>query len=195
VSAKACARFLYVALTPLFNIRLCSPERFALDASTLETNFKRLQQRVHPDLYASRSGTEQALSARLSTDINVAYSVLRDPVSRAQYILELHGHDAIGEAVGTHASDPALLMRVMEARELLEDRSSSPAAVEALQAEIRGAADAATADVDAAITAGDYARAAAATIALQYFSKILLEITERMERDADASAVKRPGAS
>lgn len=159
------------------------PQRFALDSTALDRNFKRLQQKAHPDLYGSRSAREQALSARVSSDINVAYEVLRDPVSRAQYLLQLQGHDAIGEAVGTHASDPALLLQVMEARELLEAHDTPHEAVISLSKDISSAISATLVALEESFNSADYVQAAAATVALQYYSKLALEIADRLERD------------
>jgi len=42
----------------------------------------------------------QEISAAASSQMNTAYRVLRNPATRAQYLLQLHGIDAIGEAAG-----------------------------------------------------------------------------------------------
>ncbi len=153
----------------------------------MDKSFKRLQQKAHPDLYGSRSAKEQALSTIVSSDINVAYQVLRDPVSRAQYLLQLNGHDAIGDTVGTNMSDPELLMRIMEARELLEAHETKLDDVISLQSEIQNLADGAVVAIDSALASSDFALAASATVALQYYSKLLLETKEFLENRTDAT--------
>jgi hypothetical protein len=77
------------------------PERFDLSVPALEASFKGLQRSVHPDLFAQKTPVEQSLSAVASSQLNVAYRVLRDPISRAQYLLKLRGIDALGEGRGT----------------------------------------------------------------------------------------------
>ncbi|KAG0325798.1 hypothetical protein BG004_003114, partial [Podila humilis] len=61
---------------------------------------------------------DQVYAQQQSSLANKAYSTLKEPLSRANYLLEL-------AQVPIHESesldDPELLMEVMEARELLED--------------------------------------------------------------------------
>lgn len=167
------------------------PQRFDIEDAALEARFKRLQQAVHPDLFGSRSAQEQAYSAQASADVNVAYQTLRSPVSRAQYLLQLHGRDAIGETVGSGASDPALLMRVMEARELLEDAHAASEAVQGLLADVDGEAASALARLSEAFAAYDLDLAARLTVELQYLTKLALEAREwlavRAEKEGSSS--------
>lgn len=145
----------------------------------LDANFKRLQKSVHPDKFGRRSGKEQELSADASTQLNVAYRILRGAATRAQYLLQLHGIDAIGEAAGREGRvDPELLMEVMEARETLEDASVTAAAVAALNARVLRAIGTTVADLNAAFRARDHPRAADITVALQYYTKLKSEIDD-----------------
>ena len=163
----------------------CRPQRFNVDVALLEARYKKLQQAVHPDRYGSRSAQEQAYSAAQSAGVNVAYQALVRPVSRAQYLLQLHGHDAIGETVGTAASDPALIMRVMEVRELLEDASTAPGTVRSLLAEIDGDVAGVVAALTDAFDVADFNRAASLTVELQYLTKLANEAREWLsEREA-----------
>lgn len=52
--------------------------------------------------------------------MNDAYKTLQDPLSRAQYVLSLNGVNVAGDEAGT-VEDKGLLMRVMEAREMIEE--------------------------------------------------------------------------
>lgn len=160
--------------------RARSPQAFDVDEPTLEASFKALQKSVHPDRYSTRSLPEQAASAAVSSNLNVAYGLLRNPVARAQYLLQLHGVDAIGEGSGSGVAVAAsLLMEVMEGRELLEDCApGNAAAVGALLAHAEARVAGLLGELRAAFRAGDLRGAAAATVALQYATKLRAEAGE-----------------
>jgi molecular chaperone HscB len=91
------------------------PVAFAIDGEMLERAYRDLQSRVHPDRFASASGTEKRLAMQWATRANEAYRTLKDPVGRARYLLLLKGFDT-GEE--TNTSMPAdFLMEQMELRE------------------------------------------------------------------------------
>jgi molecular chaperone HscB len=91
------------------------PVAFAIDAGVLERGYRDLQSRVHPDRFASGSGSEKRVAMQWATRANEAYRTLRDPVSRARYLLSLKGFDT-GEETNT-AMPPDFLMQQMELRE------------------------------------------------------------------------------
>lgn len=64
--------------------------------------------------------------------VNMAYQVLRDPLSRANYLLAQHGISAEGD--DRTISDPKFLMEVMEAREEVEETEDEEALRELLAA-------------------------------------------------------------
>lgn len=99
-------------------------------------------------------------------------------MSRAQYLLQQHGFDAIGETVGTAASNPALLMRVMEARELLEDAGTQIGAVQSQLSDIEQSVEMSLKELSASFAAGKYDQAARLTVEMQYLSKLLHETKE-----------------
>lgn len=173
----------------------CSPQTFDVDLDTLEKSFKQLQKTVHPDLFGHRSSTEQALSAEASSNINIAYKILRNPVARAQYLLQLHGMDAIGESAGSVNVPPALLMEVMEGRELLEDDSPSNAPrIRALMEETADRIDALLKELSGHFASHQLQRACDVTVALQYFTKLQAEAQEWASHHHDQPALQ-PGHS
>jgi molecular chaperone HscB len=64
---------------------------------TLDTAYRALQRRVHPDRYATAGETERRLALQSAARVNEAYRALKDPVKRAQHLLSLHGIEALGE--------------------------------------------------------------------------------------------------
>lgn len=112
------------------------PVAFAIDTDVLERGYRDLQSRVHPDRFASAPGPEKRVAMQWATRANEAYRTLRDPVSRARYLLSLKGFDT-GEETNT-AMPPDFLMQQMELREAAaEARAARDApALEGLRASI-----------------------------------------------------------
>lgn len=67
------------------------PRRFDLDEDELHHRFVALSRHAHPDHHARESPEVQALALRVSSAINDAYRTLKEPSSRAAYLLELLG--------------------------------------------------------------------------------------------------------
>jgi len=98
--------------------------------SQLDLRFRKLQQEFHPDRYASKSDIEKRLAMQMAATINQAYQTLAEPLSRAQYLLELQGFDANQE---THiTSDSQFLMNQILMREALAEAKFSEDPLKAL---------------------------------------------------------------
>jgi molecular chaperone HscB len=95
------------------------PQRYVLERAQLDARYRDIQRSVHPDRYASASDQERRISMQQTTKINEAYEVLKDPLKRGRYLLELRGH-AIEDRQSSH-QDPAFLMQQMELRETLAE--------------------------------------------------------------------------
>jgi len=93
------------------------PVGFRLDNDALSERYRELQRVVHPDRYANASDGEQRLALQQATRVNEAYETLRDPLQRAEYLLQLSGVDPNQERATT--SDAEFLMQQMELREAL----------------------------------------------------------------------------
>jgi molecular chaperone HscB len=88
---------------------------FTLDPSDLESRYRELQGRIHPDRFAAAPEAERRLAMQWATRANEAYRTLKDPVDRARYLLALKGFETDEE---TNTSMPAdFLMQQMEWRE------------------------------------------------------------------------------
>ena len=96
---------------------------FQVDGATLDRAYRQLQTEVHPDRFAGASDAQRRQALQSSARVNEAYRALKNPVQRAQYLLKLHGIDAISE------TDTALplefLERQLERREQAADAQAA----------------------------------------------------------------------
>ncbi len=95
------------------------PIQFNLDGGLLSSQFRELQKRCHPDNFATASERDRLMAVQKAAQINDAYQVLKQPISRAEYLLALHGIEMYGEQ--QTLQDTEFLMEQMELREELED--------------------------------------------------------------------------
>src|SRR5207237_5495976 len=132
------------------------PQRFGCDSVSLENAYRRLQTEVHPDRFASGSEQDKRLALQSSARVNEAYSALKDPVLRAQYLLSLNGIDALSE-IDTQLP-MEFLEQQLERREKAAEASarSDSQAIASIVDDVRAQADAL---VDALVHALDDQRA------------------------------------
>ena len=104
------------------------PQAFELDRGRLDERFRELQRQVHPDRFASAGDQARRISMQQAAQLNEGYQVLKDPLRRGRYLLELRGHVFTDEHHTTR--DTGFLMEQMELRERLEDvrRNEDPLA-------------------------------------------------------------------
>ncbi len=100
------------------------PAVFALDSDQLAGRYRDLQRELHPDRFAAAGEREKRLSLQASTLVNEAYQTLKDPLSRARYLLTLRA-GAAGDDKET-TQDMAFLMEQMELREALAVAPKGP---------------------------------------------------------------------
>jgi len=67
------------------------PQHLNLDVAALERQFYALSRRLHPDRFAAKPASEQEAALTASSRLNDAYRILKDPISRTQYLLKLEG--------------------------------------------------------------------------------------------------------
>ncbi|KAJ8304810.1 hypothetical protein KUTeg_018393 [Tegillarca granosa] len=102
--------------------RLFGIERtFDIDVNELSVRLKELQKMLHPDKYTLKSEREKLLSEEQSSAVNKAYSTLSKPLSRALYLLELHGQPVEEDNSNV---DQEFLMEIMEINEQLAEIDS-----------------------------------------------------------------------
>ena len=96
------------------------PVSFDIDTNTLAERYRELQRTVHPDKFASAPNRERRLAMQKATQINEAFQILKKPLTRAAYLLQLHGIDTNQQNT---TMDSEFLMTQMELREELAERS------------------------------------------------------------------------
>ncbi len=94
------------------------PQSFAVDREQLDSRYRELQRTMHPDRFVNAGDQERRLAMQQAARINEAYQVLKDPLLRGRYLLELAGYDFSEQHHTTR--DAAFLIEQMELREALE---------------------------------------------------------------------------
>lgn len=100
------------------------PTRFAVDADALAERYRELQRVIHPDRFANAGDHERRLAVQGASHVNEAFEALKHPLSRARYMLSLHGIHMDAQQGTT--SDSLFLMEQMELREALAEARSKP---------------------------------------------------------------------
>lgn len=157
------------------------PRSQALDPAQLEARYRQLQAEVHPDRFAHRSDAEKRLAMQMTSHVNEAWQTLKNPLTRAQYLLRLAGHDVHLE---TNTAMPIeFLQEQMELREAVAEAKAAgdEATLEAREADLRRAIRAAYAALQAALETGDYERAGTLVRELMFQEKLLQEIGDALE--------------
>jgi molecular chaperone HscB len=77
---------------------------FAVDAAELEQAYLSRSRALHPDFHQLAGDAQQAASVGLSAALNEAYTTLRDPFKRANYLLQLLGGPTASELKDVPAS-------------------------------------------------------------------------------------------
>jgi molecular chaperone HscB len=90
-----------------------------LDLKDLEQRFYSLSRKYHPDRFTLKSREQQDAALDATAILNDAYRTLRDPITRAEYLLKENGFD-IGEQKSNNVP-PELLEEVFALNMALEE--------------------------------------------------------------------------
>ncbi len=158
------------------------PVSFDIDIGQLDSAFRELQGRVHPDRFAAASDAEKRVAMQWATRANEAYQTLKNPLKRAAYLCELNGVD-LGIESNT-AMPPAFLMQQMEWREQLEDSKDAKdiEALEKLYIALRAQARSMESELCELLDVKqDYAAATELTRKLIFVDKVCADIQQAIE--------------
>jgi molecular chaperone HscB len=154
--------------------------QFGVDSAELDRRYFAAQRQLHPDRFATKTPRERAISQSQAVSLNEAYETLKEPVSRAAYLLKLKGVDVNPDGCHT-VKDPALLMEQMELREALQE-ADTPEAVGRFAAAAEQQLKACTAAVAESFRCGDLDRAGHDTTRLKYLVKLVEEARAKAAR-------------
>ncbi len=118
-------------------------QKLSLDPMDLQKRFYSLSRLLHPDRYNRKTPREREYSLEATAILNDAYRTLRNPVSRAEYVLNQRGFET--REPRSRDVEPELLEEVFELNMALE--------------ELRGGDDSARADLEVARDKFDAMRA------------------------------------
>jgi molecular chaperone HscB len=161
----------------LFNL----PARFDVDANALDTAYREVQGRVHPDRFVGATDAEKRVAMQWATRANEAYQTLKNPQKRAQYLCEINGADLQTES--NTAMPMAFLMQQMEWREALgEARAAKDVdALDALDEQVKRERRQRLEQVGKQLDAGDFEAAAQGVRALMFLDKFGDEVQYAFE--------------
>ena len=147
------------------------PARYRVDAGALERAYRALQTNVHPDRHANGSDAQKRAASQASARVNEAYRALRDPVTRAEYLLQLQGVDATGASARLPV---AFLTEQLERREAAEDTVTAhdDATLARLLHDVRADAAALQDDVERALDAQNVDVASARVRELRFLARL-----------------------
>jgi molecular chaperone HscB len=151
----------------LFNL----PARFDVDLAALDSAYRDVQGRVHPDRFVNATDTEKRVAMQWATRANEAYQTLKNPLKRARYLCELHGIDLQTESNTAMPMD--FLMQQMEWRDALgEARAAKNAdALDELDAQLKRERTTRLAQIGRELDASNYEQAAQDVRALMFLDK------------------------
>lgn len=147
----------------LFNM----DENFDIDLKSLGEMYKHLQKHLHPDKYSQKTEMEQRLAEQQSALLNKAYFTLLKPLSRALYILNLHGL-AIDEDSRDMSGE--FLMEVLELNERIGEGSTED--IKEIEKEINSKIDSCVALLGEAFSQKNYAKARDIAIRMKYYVNV-----------------------
>jgi molecular chaperone HscB len=109
---------------PTYFDRLGLPRRYELDPAEIERAYLERSRAMHPDFHQLGSASEQRVSLEMTSLLNLAYSTLKNPFKRADYLLTLEGGPSASE---WKQMSPVFLEEMLELRMTIQDlRAEGP---------------------------------------------------------------------
>lgn len=156
------------------------------DIQRLKEKNRELQQQSHPDRFANGSDVQKRQAMQITSLINEAYNVLKNPVSRLQYMLSLKGVDMSSETDTT--MDGEFLMQQMELREQIADihNQSDPLdLLDAMNLDLKKQAQLLMQDFELRYQSDDLPQSREIVRKMQFLNKAEKEIKEIIEQFED----------
>lgn len=170
------------------------PRRFDVDLVAAETAYKDLSRRFHPDRFAKADPRARKVALARTVELNDAWRTVKDPLRRAEYLLELAGYALAGGEKSAEMSKtrkvsapPTFLVEILELRDELAAAQQAGDAVKVafMSEDVRGRAAAAMKTIGTSIdgaTPESLDEAARALMSLRYYQRFLDEVAAHEER-------------
>jgi molecular chaperone HscB len=170
------------------------PRKFEVDLGAAETAYKDLSRQLHPDRFAKADPRARKAALARTVELNDAWRTVKDPLRRAEYLLELAGYALGGGEKSSRTSKtrevsapPTFLIEILELRDELSEAQQAGDAVKVafMSEEMRGRAAAAMRTIGTSIDGGSpegLDEAARALMSLRYYQRFLDEVTAHEER-------------
>ena len=154
--------------------------QFDVDMAALESAYFKAQRQYHPDRFTGRPAPERQQALQQSMDANHAYATLKNPHTRAIYLLKQQGIE-VADSQTAQKPSPALLAEVMEWREQAEEAQTLKT-LEPLMALLAGLQSEAIGNISQAFGNKDLERMAQETMRLGYILKTSEDIRQKLKR-------------
>jgi molecular chaperone HscB len=97
------------------------PRKLRISANDLDQRFRGLSRQFHPDYFVNATPAERRASLERSSYLNDAYRMLKTPISRVEYLLQLEGMAAGSPQEASKQVPAALLEEVFALNEELDE--------------------------------------------------------------------------
>ncbi|MFV0430819.1 MAG: Fe-S protein assembly co-chaperone HscB [Alphaproteobacteria bacterium] len=94
-------------------------EDFDIDEKLVEKQYFEQQKQLHPDRFATKTSKEKMYALAQATALNDAYSILKKPIDRADYLCVTFGGTSYKDDANNRNVLPEILMESMMQREAL----------------------------------------------------------------------------
>jgi len=136
-----------------------------LNMDFIEEKYLELQLKSHPDLMINKSPEAQQKAANDSSNINNAYEILKDPLKRAIYFLEINNI-----FIDSIKPDNMLLMEIMEIKEEFEMADKKKR--EVIKKDLKNKIDLLYQEITALTNKNNIAKAGEKIVLLKYLSNL-----------------------
>lgn len=157
------------------------PVQFQLDNAQLSERYLALQKQLHPDNFAHKSNAEQLSAVQKSADVNEALTILKDPILRAEAIIEIHT-GKVKNLEENSMRDVDFLMQQLEWHEKLEsiERSRDENELTCFLKQIKTEQKTVLDRLETQLNEHQWQAANTLTDKLRYFKKLIIQI-EKVE--------------
>ena len=158
-------------------------ESFDVDQEALASKYRAFQSALHPDRFTGKSDQEQRSSVQHTAFVNEAYSVLKNDLKRAHYLLGLQ--DAEFDADRETSRDEEFLMQQMELHErvaALDEATDPVVALEALADEFKRQQQELISLFAAEYAMGHLDAAKDLALKLQFYERLTNQLREKQEK-------------